>query len=432
MNALQALQARRRPSRSVRRHARRVALTATVVGLVVYLGAGAVADLVANAHLEGEVDARLAARLMALAKTIPAGGVPSPTVNALRLAPHASVSQKGDLDDAPIFAWWIPEGSGAVIALQSGDLLLTRAARAEPVLNEAVSGHAFRLHSLMLTKGTLVVGTSIAALAANRTTLLVLEGSLLPVVLLLLYLIATFIGRGAATPIERARQEQLDFTADASHELRTPLAVIEAEVGLALAARRPAADYRLSLERVAGETKRLRSIVDDLLWLARLDSLPEPPLQEVVDLGTLAEGAASRFRSIAEARSISLRYVPDTADGPFVLGPADWLDRLISVLLDNACRYSTSGGAIEVATRSELGRSILVVDDSGPGLQEAEIEDVVRRFHRATAAPGGAGLGLSIADTIVRGTDATWQISRSPAGGARIEVSWAVPRRVTE
>ena len=66
----------------------------------------------------------------------------------------------------------------------------------------------------------------------------------------------------------------------------------------------------------------------------------------------------------------------------------------------------------------------LTVNDSGPGIPEAERGRVFDRFHRASEAPGGAGLGLAIADAIVRATDGRWHIGTSPAGGASISVSW--------
>lgn len=417
----------RRQPEAVHRHARRVALLATIVAGAIYVGAAAIGDVVDQAHLEGGIDARLGARVVELARSVPASGVPVVVTNPAHRGTDRSAGESGDLDDAPIFSWWLPKGRTGAVALQSDEPALVPVPPGGGASDGVLAGHPFRFHQKVLARGTLVVGTSTAQLGAIRTTLLVIEGSFLPVVLLLIYAVATVIGRGAAAPIERARREQLDFTADASHELRTPLAVIEAEVGLALASQRDAESYRGSLERVAGESKRLTGIVEELLWLARLDALPVPPPREFVDLGALAEQAAGRFGRIAAARSITLTCWTDGAGGPFVVAPADWLDRLVSVLLDNACRYASNDGSVGLTARSEGTRSLLVVEDSGPGFGSAETTELVRRFHRASEAPGGAGLGLSIAETIVRETGATWTFGRAPAGGARIEVSWPAP-----
>jgi len=92
------------------------------------------------------------------------------------------------------------------------------------------------------------------------------------------------IGRSAAAPVERARLRQLEFPADASHELRTPLSVIEAEVRLALNAKRSALGIPARPRARGPRNKRLRGIVEDLLWLAGLDSLPAAPPTEAVDM----------------------------------------------------------------------------------------------------------------------------------------------------
>ena len=107
-----------------------------------------------------------------------------------------------------------------------------------------------------------------------------------------------------------------------------------------------------------------------------------------------------------------------------VLAPAEWLDRLVSVLIDNACRYSNDGGHVEVTVSSVDERVTLTVDDSGPGIPEEERDHVFQRFHRASASPGGAGLGLSIAHAVVRATGGHSEVGSAPLGGARVIVSW--------
>jgi signal transduction histidine kinase len=96
----------------------------------------------------------------------------------------------------------------------------------------------------------------------------------------------------------------------------------------------------------------------------------------------------------------------------------------VSVLLDNACRYANESGRVEISVSSSGARVRLFVDDSGPGIAEDEREHIAQRFHRASAAPGGAGLGLSIADAVVRATNGEWRVAAAPLGGARIEASW--------
>jgi signal transduction histidine kinase len=108
-----------------------------------------------------------------------------------------------------------------------------------------------------------------------------------------------------------------------------------------------------------------------------------------------------------------------------VTAPPDWLDRLLGVLLDNACRYSPEGGSVRVVVDGDGGRASVTVDDAGPGIDPEQRSRIFDRFHRATDQPGGAGLGLSIADAIVRATGGRWKIGSSASGGASMSVSWA-------
>ena len=290
-----------------------------------------------------------------------------------------------------------------------------------------VEGGPIRLQSILggpIVDGWVVVGQSTSGIDQARNSLIIAEVVVFPVLLLLVFFGALTVGRRVAAPIERARQRQLSFTADASHELRTPLAVIEAETTLALSRPREPEAYQASFRRVDVESKRLRRLVDDLLWLARFDAAPDPPDAELVDLGVLAGGAVERFRSVAERRGQHLTGHIDGTVLPMISAPPDWLDRLLGVLLDNACRYSGDGGDIRVTVAAGSSQVRLSVEDSGPGIPADQREHVFDRFHRATTTPGGAGLGLAIGDAIVRATGGRWTVGESPSGGASMNVDW--------
>jgi signal transduction histidine kinase len=236
------------------------------------------------------------------------------------------------------------------------------------------------------------------------------------------------VGLRALAPVEQSRRRQLEFTADASHELRTPLSVIRAEADVALSAPREATEYRDSLRRIQGESHRLRQLVEDMLWLARFDSKPPPPGSEPVDLATLAQACADRFRSVGPAVNA------ETPDGAVLISaPPEWIDRLAGVLVDNACRYAGPDGTVRIEVRAQGSRASLTVEDSGPGIGEAERPLLFDRFHRATEHGSGAGLGLAIGDSIVRSTGGRWHVGDSPLGGALMSVSWrhAQPARAT-
>jgi signal transduction histidine kinase len=245
-----------------------------------------------------------------------------------------------------------------------------------------------------------------------------------PVVLIAVFFGALFIGLQASRPVEQARRRQLEFTADASHELRTPLSVIEAEVSLALRTPRDAARYRDTLERVSAESRRLHSIVDDLLWLARFDSQPTPPRSEPVDLHMVAYSCANRFGAVAQARDTSLLVEARGNVVPTINAPPEWVDRLCGVLVDNALRYARDNGVVRIVVTTQGNRVAVAVEDDGPGIPPEERPQLFDRFHRATGEGSGTGLGLAIADSIVHSTGGRWRIADSVLGGAYMEVSW--------
>ncbi|HUY29608.1 MAG TPA: HAMP domain-containing sensor histidine kinase [Acidimicrobiales bacterium] len=410
-------------ARRVRRHARDVAISATLIALVIYLASAMIADLAVLRHLQDGVDERLAARLDIAAHTISSHGPPLPTPSPATAITSAQRSG-GDLDDAPIFLFLVPTHTRTATLLNGpGPSLPTADLDARGPEGTTIAGRRFTVAGTVTPRGRLVAATSVEQIVDVRTTLLVIEGALLPVMLLTFFLVANVIGRRAAAPIERARQQQLDFTADASHELRTPLSVIEAEVGLALSTDREAPAYRDALERIAQESGRLRGIVDDLIWLARLDAIPSPPRSTPVDLGPVVEQCASRFASIAAVRGVELAVEVDGSPA-VVAAPAEWLDRLVSVLVDNACRYTSDAGRVSVAARVVDGRPTLTVSDTGPGIAREEHDEIFERFRRASTVPGGAGLGLAIADTIVRATSGRWHLGSPHGGGTAVQVSW--------
>jgi signal transduction histidine kinase len=159
--------------------------------------------------------------------------------------------------------------------------------------------------------------------------------------------------------------------------------------------------------------------VDDMLWLARFDSRPPLPRDEPVDLATLAQACADRFRAVGPV------ITAETAAGPALISaPPEWIDQLAGVLLDNACRYAGPDGVVRIGVRTDGSRISLTVEDSGPGIAEAERPRLFDRFHRATEQGSGAGLGLAIGDSIVRSTGGRWHIGDSPLGGALLMVTW--------
>ncbi|HET9731658.1 MAG TPA: HAMP domain-containing sensor histidine kinase [Acidimicrobiales bacterium] len=398
-------------------HAARVALVATLVVAVAYLSVVAVLEVLVTRRLTRQVDARLTERLRDRS-----------TLNLV--LSDAAATHVHDLDDAPVFVWAV-DASGRTTARSPDAPALPEADWTHPGRFDASLGSSnFRFDVISVGRGYLVAGESLAERDHTRGVLIASAAVVGPLLLVAVYAGALLIARRAVAPVEEARRRQLEFTADASHELRTPLSVVEAEVGLTLGRQRTAEEYRAALERIGGESNRLRRIVEDLLWLARSDAEPARPADEPVDLAVLAEVCVGRFQAVASRRDLNLSVV-DAGEPVWIKAPPEMVDRLLGVLVDNACRYSPPGGSVRVAVSTSGPLASVAVEDTGPGIAPDERDRLFDRFHRASDQPGGAGLGLAIADSVVRSTGGRWRIGRSPEGGARMEVQWhrAAPGR---
>jgi signal transduction histidine kinase len=393
-------------------HAVRVALAASLLIGLVYAGCVLVLDVLEARRLIAGVDARLHERL----------------ADARAGHPFAGAGDD-DADEAPVFMWLAKPTQPGAVPLNLGAPRLPAADIATAAGHPAtvqLHGRQYRIATTRSGSGLFVAGQSLAE--QGRIEALLRGGEILaaPVLFLAVFIGALIIGLRALAPVEKSRQRQLDFTADASHELRTPLSVISAETGIALRAERSPAEYQAALGRIQNETKRLRNIVDDLLWLARFDSAPPQPKSEPLDLVTVARDCADRFTAVAREGSftISVQEAGQNAGAASISAPPEWISRLIGVLLDNACRYAGDAGHVRVSAAQRGNRVMLTVEDSGPGLTAEQEERLFDRFHRSTGDGGAAGLGLAIADSIVSSTSGQWRIGKSDLGGALFEISW--------
>jgi heavy metal sensor kinase len=203
------------------------------------------------------------------------------------------------------------------------------------------------------------------------------------------------------------------FTADASHELRTPLTSMRSVGEVALQSTQEPAKYREVIGSMLEEVDGLTRLVDSLLVLTRADSDTTRPVRQVVELSALTGSVADHLRILAEEKRQSL-----SVDAPgrveTLCDPAILRLGLMN-LLHNAIKYTPDGGAIRVRAMTDAsGRSLIEVQDTGPGIAPVHRERIFERFYRADAGangePAGVGLGLAIA---------SWAVT---ANGGRIEL----------
>ncbi len=394
--------------------AQRVALAATGIVAALYLLIAVAVVLIVTHNLTSNIDGTLSQWLSSMAAD-------RQTVTRGFPGPHGGPR----LGDAPVLWWmWHPDGNFSDSSTEAQSVKLpvppTSITNAQTI---DVSGTQLRVEGGHVGDDWAVVGQSLSSVDQARSNLIQAELLIGPVLLVIVFLGALAIGRRVASPIEQARRRQMDFTANASHELRTPLAVIQAQTSLALSQPRDQDWYQRAFTRVNQESQRMRHLVDDLLWLARFEAMPRAGRTEPVDVGVMAQQAVERFAAVAEARQQRLS-VRVSGDSHVIAASPEWLDHLVGVLIDNACKYTPEQGAIEVRVMAE-GKSIrLAVDDSGPGIPADQRGQIFDRFRRASDVPGGSGLGLAIADAVVSATNGHWEVGSSAAGGASMAVLW--------
>jgi two-component system, OmpR family, sensor kinase len=224
--------------------------------------------------------------------------------------------------------------------------------------------------------------------------------------------------------LEEAFARERAFVADASHELRTPLAILKGELELAMRDAKDVAEFRRSVGSATEEVDRLVQLAEDLLVVARIEQGRLPVRLEEVRLDVLLDSVAQRFGPRAAEQGIELRVVPAGTDT--ITADHLRLEQALGNLIDNALRYGA--GPVEVSAELHAGSVELHVRDGGAGFRDDFLASAFDRFSRADGARtrGGAGLGLSIVQTIAEAHDGEAHARNRAAGGA--DVWLALPR----
>ena len=203
----------------------------------------------------------------------------------------------------------------------------------------------------------------------------------------------------AVRPVRDSFDKQRAFVADASHELKTPLTLIRADTEVVLYRGRVDPDDRKLIEHVLAETDRMDAVLSDLLLVARLDASKLEVSTEPFDLSVVLSESVERFRLRVSAKDINLE-IQTTGQLP-VRGDPKRTGQILAVLLDNAVRFTPSGGRITVDGQLQAGWAEVSVRDTGPGIAPEHLPRIFDRFYRAeearTRKSGGTGLGLAIA-----------------------------------
>jgi signal transduction histidine kinase len=224
--------------------------------------------------------------------------------------------------------------------------------------------------------------------------------------------------------LESAVKTLSQFVADASHEFRTPLAVIRTTAELALRRARSPEAYRDSLQEIGAEAERMTVLVEDLLILARSDAgVADMPLSPL-DLSEVLRDVVAEMRNLAEFRRIRIKA---SLDKVMISGNRAALHRAFLVLLDNALKYSAGGGDVVVT----LSGNAIEIRDFGTGISSDDLPHIFKRFYQADRArsQGGYGLGLSLAESIVKAHGGSIEVSSTLGGGSSFRVVFNGPKK---
>jgi signal transduction histidine kinase len=221
--------------------------------------------------------------------------------------------------------------------------------------------------------------------------------------------------------------------ADISHEFRTPLTVIRGEAEIALRARkRTREDDRDSFRRIMDQADHTTRLIDDLLFMARVDA-GEPRLNlKPVAVAEMLDAVCTEFKVKAKQKKISIE-VDGKEEKALVKGDEGRLRQVFAILLDNALRYSNAGGKVQVDLERENGEVRVRFRDHGIGLTEVEADLAFERFYRGAQAEEharGTGLGLPVAKAIVEAHKGTISLEGKPGEGATATVVLPVETRL--
>ena len=198
--------------------------------------------------------------------------------------------------------------------------------------------------------------------------------------------------------LEKSVNKIRQFSGDVSHELRTPLTIIRGEIEVLLRKERTKEEYMKTLKSALEESHRMEKIIDDLLFLSRLEALDKSKLKQNVELGEVLKQILESRRPSALNKELEL--ITEKIKPALVCGNKDLLERLITNVIDNAIRFTPSRGQIEIVLGKVHDVVQLEISDTGIGIPEDSLPYIFDRFYvvekSRSRETGGSGLGLSI------------------------------------
>lgn len=237
-------------------------------------------------------------------------------------------------------------------------------------------------------------------------------------------LVETF--NGMITRLEKSVNKIRQFSGDVSHELRTPLTIIRGEIEVLLRKDRDKEDYLKTLNSVLEESQRMEKIIDDLIFLSRIEALDKSKFSQIVQLDEILKLIIESRLPSAENKGLTLEA--KEIEPSQIRGDMDLLERMLTNIIDNALRYTPRGGSIEASLGKKKNRVVIEIQDTGIGIPKESLPQIFDRFYvvdqSRSKETGGSGLGLSIVKWIAENHQAKIDVQSQIDKGTNFIISF--------
>ncbi|XID74329.1 sensor histidine kinase [Alkanindiges sp. WGS2144] len=235
--------------------------------------------------------------------------------------------------------------------------------------------------------------------------------------------------------LERTHQFQLQqqqFIANAAHELRTPLTALSLHLQILKNELATNKHEQLMFIQLEERLHRLQLLVNQMMTLAHQDKLHTEPSRQPVDLSDIIKGCVEQLYPSIEKQGLNL-YFTDF-EKSLINARTDQLNSIVTNILDNAIKYTSKDGLISVSLKNQADQVVLVIEDSGPGIDESEYQNVFQRFYRLNNAQDiiGSGLGLAIVQQAVQQLNGSIELAKSMLGGLAVIIKFKQPRTLNK
>ena len=250
------------------------------------------------------------------------------------------------------------------------------------------------------------------------------------IILLFVAALSYILAGKTLRPIKRAMEIQKQFAQDASHDLRTPLAIMKAESEILLKKKQfLQSSVQKTIKSNLEEIDKMSHIVENLLTLARTEDGPPVKTLGIINLSELVSGLVQKMTFLAENKAVKIKITKE-AEG-LIKGDLRSIERVIQNMVQNALNHTKPGGSIAVFVQESKDKAILIIQDTGTGINKKDLPHIFERFYRSQSSPKtGEGLGLSITKKIIEHHRGTIEIESVKGQGTTVRLSFPAASRL--